>query len=168
MISYTPSIYPRYIPVKPFEGNFTNWLIFDKMPMMTEIDFKIVGLKVLAKDIDALGKNFARSTLRTALRAATKPVVKRAKDKAPVRTGNLRRSIRGEASVKRDGRGEARVGFLPSGFYGTFIELGTSTQPARPMLRPALDEAEAQGEIQQAFIVAINRTIEKRLARVRR
>ena len=135
---------------------------------MPEVDFKIVGLKVLAKDIDALGKNFARSTLRTALRAATKPVVMRAKDKAPVRTGNLKRSIRGEASVKRDGRGEARVGFGRGGRHGVPIELGTSTQAARPMLRPALDEAEAQGEIQQAFIVAINNTIEKRLARNRR
>ena len=71
--------------------------------------------------------------------------------------------------VDRDGVGIARVGARRGGgfrgYHVHLVELGTSQQPARPFLRPALDDAESQGEVRDAFIMALNSTIEKRLAR---
>ena len=132
---------------------------------MPEVEIEIKGLKELAKNIDSLGKNFARSTLRTALRGGAKPVVRLAKAKAPYRTGRLRRDIRAVVSVKRDGYGTALVGWTSAAAHGIFAELGTSKLPARPFLRPALDEAESKGDVLEGFIMALNKTIEKRLAR---
>ena len=136
---------------------------------MPELEIEIKGIKELAKNIDSLGKNFARSTLRTALRNAAKPVVGRAKAKVPVATGDLKRSLAAVVKVDRDGVGIARVGARRGGgfrgYHVHLVELGTSQQPARPFLRPALDDAESQGEVRDAFIMALNNTIEKRLAR---
>lgn len=134
---------------------------------MVQVNHEIRGLDQLAKNIDKLKPAFARSTLRTALRNAAKPVVQTAKDLAPVETGNLRRNIRANASVKRSGRGEANVGVTEDAFYGTIIETGTSTQAAQPFLRPALERNRANGEINNAFIEALNRTIERFLGRLR-
>lgn len=138
---------------------------------MPEIEYEIKGLKEMAKNLDSLGKNFARSTLRTALRNAAKPVVKRAKAKVPVATGDLKRSLAAVAKVDRDGVGIARVGARRDGgfrgYHVGLVELGTSQQPARPFLRPALDDAESQGEVRDAFITALNATIEKRAAKNR-
>ena len=62
---------------------------------MVEVNHEIVGLRELAKNIDKLKPAFARSTLRTALRNAAKPVAVDAKANVVVRTvGNLRRNIR--------------------------------------------------------------------------
>ena len=60
-----------------------------------------------------------------------------AKRHAPVRTGNLRRSIYHE--VNRHGTSWiTRVGTNVR--YGIFQEVGTIHHPAHPFLRPALDE----------------------------
>ena len=64
----------------------------------------------------------------------------KAKALAPVRTGNLRRSITHE--VGKDGRGAyVRVGTNVR--YAGFQELGTRHHPAQPFLRPMLHELEA-------------------------
>jgi len=55
-----------------------------------------------------------------------------AKQKAPVRTGTLRRSIH---TVLTNGGMTATVG--PSVRYGFFVEFGTRHAGARPFLRPA-------------------------------
>ena len=116
---------------------------------------------------DQLKKSFAGSTLRTALRNAAKPVRTLAKANVAVDQGDLRRDIKSKAKVRRDGSGYADVGFLKRSFHGHFIELGTSTQPAQPFLRPALDQAESSGQIQDEFIGALNRTIAKQLGRLK-
>ena len=72
---------------------------------MVEINHKIEGLEQLGKDIDKLSKSFARTTLRTALRNAAKPVRDLARDKAPVASGRLRKGIRSEVKVRKDGQG---------------------------------------------------------------
>ena len=47
---------------------------------MPEVSFKITGLKELAANRSKLSKSLEKSMLRTALRNAAKPVVKRAKE----------------------------------------------------------------------------------------
>ena len=134
---------------------------------MVEINSKIEGLEQLGKNIDKLSKSFARTTLRTALRNAAKPVRDLARDKVDVDSGpDLRRGIATEAKVNRDGEGYANVGFNRTTFYGGFVELGTSQQSARPFLRPALDEADSKGLIGDAFILAINATIAKQIKKL--
>ena len=138
---------------------------------MPEVGFNIKGLEELAKNRKALSKSFAGSTLRTALRNAGKPVLKRAQAKVPVATGDLKRSLAVVAKVDRAGVGTARVGARRGGrfrgYHVHLVELGTSKTRAQPFLRPALEEAESQGEVRDAFIGALNMTIEKRLARGR-
>ena len=99
---------------------------------MVDINTEITGLKELRKNVDSLSKSFARTTLRTALRNAAKPVVKEAKALVPVDSGDLKRSIRSKATVTKAGDGYADVGFDRKQYHGQFVELGTSQQAARP------------------------------------
>ena len=66
-----------------------------------------------------------------------------AKMLAPVKTGNLRRSIHTEWSATPT-RGEARVG--PSVDYAPYLEFGTRYMHPRPFLRPAF-----QNKKQEAY-----------------
>ena len=135
---------------------------------MVMINGRVEGLKELARNSNKLKASFARSTLRTALRGAAAPVRKEARALAPKETGTLRRAIKSKARVSRDGYGMADVGVEKGpAFYGHFIELGTSQQPARPFLRPALDKAEQSGAIEEAFVAALNKTIARTLGRLR-
>ena len=131
------------------------------------INGRVEGLKELARNSNKLKASFAQSTLRTALRNAAKPVRVNAKQGVAVDQGDLRRDIKSKAKVTRDGSGYADVGFLKRSFHGRFVELGTSQQPARPFLRPALEKAEQSGEIQEAFVATLNKTIARTLGRLR-
>ena len=88
-----------------------------------------------------------------------------------VDTGRLKRSLGTRAKVQRNGFGfanvEARRGGKHQGYHAHLIELGTSQQSAQPFLRPSLDAAGRAGEIDAAFVEAINKTIEKQLGRIR-
>ena len=59
-------------------------------------------------------------------------VAERAREMAPVDTGNLRASIR----VERDGNNHAVVTDVS---YAPFLEFGTSRAPAQPFLGPAAE-----------------------------
>ncbi len=122
---------------------------------------QITGLPALQRDFANLSAKMQRGVLRDALRSAARPVVASAKSKVPVKTGLLKRNITHTVSVKR-GTAEATIGFRKKAFYGGFVELGTSKMSAKPFLRPALDESQAQ--IEQAFIAAIERGINNRSA----
>ena len=132
---------------------------------MVEVSHEIKGLKDLAKNSDKLKKNFASTTLRTALRNAAQPVRNKARAKVPIGEGDLKKAIAINAKVDKKGEGHADIGFRKDkAFYGGFVELGTSTQQARPYLRPALEESEP--EILPAFVNALNKTIDKALGRL--
>lgn len=120
----------------------------------------ITGLPELRRDFSNLTAKMQRGVLRDALRSAARPVVASAKSKVPVRTGALKRGISQRVSVKGSGKAEAIIGFQRKQFYGKFVELGTSHAAAKPFLRPALDES--QQKIEQAFVDAINRGIERK------
>ena len=131
---------------------------------MVQPSIDIRGVEALVRNVNDLSRNFEKSTLRTALRNAARPVLKRAKSKVPVDRGNLRRNLATTAKVDKRGQGTAKVGYrVPDAAYGNVVETGTSKFAAQPYLRPALKEAHEAGEVDAAFINAINATINKRL-----
>ena len=133
---------------------------------MVQISATVTGLPQLGRNASKLKKSFSRSTLRTALRNAAKPVVREAKDLVVVDTGEVRDHIGFSAKVLRDGRGFVDIGVRNPVFHGIFLELGTSTQAARPFLRPAIAKKDADGSIRNAFVGALNRTITRTLGRL--
>ena len=91
-----------------------------------------------------------------------------AKANVAVDSGDLKKSLKRKATVKRTGEGYVDIGVEEGDvFYGHIVESGSSQQSARPFLRPALDKREKDGSIQNAFIAALNNTIAKQLGKLR-
>lgn len=108
----------------------------------------------LRKNFDALNRALGGNPARKALLAASLPVVNRAKELAPIRTGTLRRSIQAE-----EGPGEREVTIGTNVEYAIYQEYGTSRMPAHPFLRPAL-ESEAP-EVGKVLAAALEQLMEE-------
>lgn len=146
------------------------------------------GLKDLEEELVALGANEGRKVLTRAARKAFAPVLEAARAAAPVDTGLLRDNIVIRTQKPKDGANVVNVGLWvkkskeqrqskyrspeaqrPPSYQSAhwrwhFIEGGTSTQAARPFLRPALD-ANAEkvvGELRGELRKAIDRVLKKR------
>lgn len=111
---------------------------------------KIRGGEELAAALEALGPAMEKKILRSAMREAAKPILDDAKRRAPVLTGQLRKSLKIRA-IKRNNKGQVGVvistakGFFKGDeFYGAFHEFGTKKMPARPFIRPAFEANKAQ------------------------
>lgn len=140
------------------------------------------GLKGLEAELVALGANEGRKTLTTAARKAFAPVLEAAQANAPVDSGLLRGHIRIATQKPKDGESVVNVGlrvakaktgkpdstrpleYQSPHWRWHFIEGGTSTQAARPFLRPALDaNAEAVvGNLRGELRKAIDRVLKRR------
>lgn len=83
-------------------------------------------------------RNEAIRNLSVATLAGATVVNDDAKARAPVRTGNLRRSIHPELGEYSSERVTVWVGTDVE--YAPYVEMGTSKQAAQPYLRPALNE----------------------------
>lgn len=100
---------------------------------------EVRGLDVLHRKLERLDKKARRDALRPAMRQAANLVRDEARQRVPRRTGLLRKNI--ITNVKIDAKGAvAKVRVRSKAFYGRFVELGTKFLPARPFLRPALDQ----------------------------
>jgi HK97 gp10 family phage protein len=134
--------------------------------MMT---MRIDGLKELQNALKELPKEIQKRPLRSAVSAGAKVIADEAIKKAPQgETGNLRKSIyryrsrrqsttgketflvgvrKGKAKFVDNSRNRrlGRVGktYQTQGeaYYWRFVEFGTSSQPARPFLRPAFENS---------------------------
>jgi len=111
---------------------------------------QIRGGEKLAAALEALGPAMEKKILRSAMREAAKPILDDAKRRAPVLTGQLRKSLK-IRSIKRNRQGQVGVvistekGFFKGEtFYGAFHEFGTKKMPARPFIRPAFESNKAQ------------------------
>lgn len=98
---------------------------------------RVTGTDELNSTLKALAAKATGQNLAAALRAGALVIETPAKAKAPVLTGNLRRSIHTEVSTGGE-KAEARVGTNVE--YATVVEFGTSNRPPKPYLRPAYDE----------------------------
>lgn len=112
--------------------------------MASRIKMTLEGGDELARQLERLGERIAGRLLTEAAMVAAEVVREEAKQRAPVRTGNLRDHIDVEIAKTQPHKAEVHVGPTKEAFYGMFIEAGTSKMPARPYLRPALDAASQQ------------------------
>jgi HK97 gp10 family phage protein len=107
---------------------------------------QILGAAALDKVLKQLPRKIEESVVLKALREGAKPIVKDAKKRVPVRSGKLKRAItvrKGSRKRTSKGGGQLVIGFKPPVSRRAHLtEFGTSTQPAQPFMRPAI---EAQG-----------------------
>lgn len=97
---------------------------------------KIVGIEKLQKK---LIRNMDTSAVKTVVQKNGSEIQTKAQQKAPVDTGNLKRSI---GLTMRDGGLTAEV--EPTAEYAPYVELGTRFMNAQPYLRPAFEEQKEQ------------------------
>ena len=131
------------------------------------LDLNSANMKHLRRQMDMIPKRMRRRCIKAALRDAYKIYIKEAKarcpkgdvdrlyGKYPHKKGNLRRSI----SFKwlRAPQGSARVIVGPrsgknekfDGYYGKFVEQGTSKLQAKPFMKPAF--LSKKGAMEQAI-----------------
>jgi HK97 gp10 family phage protein len=76
-----------------------------------------------------------RQAVVAEVKRASYDVEAKAKERVPVKTGTLRRSIH---AVFENGGLTGLIG--PSVLYGKFVELGTRHMAARPYMRPAAEQ----------------------------
>ncbi|VGQ11720.1 hypothetical protein SB5439_04987 [Klebsiella variicola] len=144
--------------------------------LRTELDFS--GLAKLADDFKVLSKAENRRVLSQATRAGANIVRDAARNKAPKKTGKLKKNI---VTMGRRARGpnEAISGVHIRGrnprtgnsdnsmkasnpnnaFYWRFLEHGTSKMAARPFIRPAFESNIAA--IEAAVIAKAGEAIDK-------
>lgn len=132
------------------------------------------GVAALTKQLEELGNAVKGKALRAAVRAGGNVVKKAAQARAPVGTkmhktykgrlvapGFTQRSVRVVTRLDKTGeKASAAIGVRREAFYALqFIELGTSTIPAAPWLRPA--HASTQGQQLQALSASMKRSVER-------
>ena len=109
------------------------------------ITFNPAELEALEKRLNDVADKVAKKALRGAARNAMKIVRKEARENAPEDTGLLDENFGlltrvrlSEVIAKIGIRGGARENDTTP-FYFRFVELGTKNAPAKPFLRPALE-----------------------------
>jgi HK97 gp10 family phage protein len=99
---------------------------------MSEVGVEIIGLAEFEQKLKALSEAVRGKKLELALKSGALLIQGPAKEKAPVRTGNLRRSIQIETSSSGD-TAEARIG--TNLVYARIQEFGGTIVPkSKPML----------------------------------
>lgn len=117
------------------------------------------GLVVDLSEVDALAADLDRIPNRigadaaAAVRDAGQSIVKTARGRVPVDTGNLQRSLE-VLNTDGDGRSARMTVTVGSRLsYSRFVEDGTAFQRPRPYLQPALETAAAELQQRLAEIV---------------
>lgn len=145
----------------------------------TNLDFS--GLAGLSEDLATLSKAENRKVMRDATRAGATILKDEAVSRAPVKSGKLKKNIVVITQRERNGaiasgvhiRGtNPRTGASDkkmkasdprNAFYWRFIEMGTSTMPPVPFVRPAYDARE-EDAVNAAFAEA-NAAIDRALSK---
>lgn len=115
---------------------------------MPNLRFTMTGNKAVLNALKKLGNVVPGRVLAKATRAGMRPIHAEAKQNVPVDTGKLKKSIKLRAmKMKRRTSKGARVFHSgkdfrgdPKGYYGAFVEYGTSRNKAKPHMRPAYDQ----------------------------
>jgi HK97 gp10 family phage protein len=99
---------------------------------------KVTGVHELREALRAVAPNVAKHALEPGCGAAADVFLDAMKSTVPRAEGTLEQSL---TQVHPRSRSKLRQYFLigpgPAGFYGRFLEWGTSTIAARPWMRPA-------------------------------
>lgn len=126
------------------------------------VRFEMEGWEELERKLQSLGDRMqSQDVLEEALMAGAEVVREAIAAAAPRRTGILSSDIH----VSRKGRIKysVRIGPGLQGFYGRFLEHGTSKMPAKPFMRPAFEASNdaAQEAIRQAIWQAVQEAAER-------
>jgi len=146
------------------------------------------SLSGVMKSLDDLLPQFRKSAEKAVLRAGAKPILKAAKDKVPVNTGLLKKSLGVSVSANRSGWISARVGprkgFKSKNLTGRkkgkategkmadaqeiswYVETGTPRASAQPFIRPAIDQA--ANEVINAMAAGLDQHLTRVAARLAR
>ena len=103
--------------------------------MVAQFEMRITGDKAVIAGLNRVGNAVGSKAIMPALRAAALIPQNAAKESVPVLTGTLKRTMHQE-----DVQGQLAVTVGTDVPYAEHVEFGTSKMPARPYLRPALDE----------------------------
>jgi len=124
--------------------------------MVTQFSAVITGDREVIGSLQRVADAIGGDGLMPALKAAALVVQNDAKERAPVLTGTLKRSIHIEELPQ-----DRAVAVGTDVEYAPYIEFGTSRMAAQPYLRPALDEN--HGAIQREFAEAVRDIIARAL-----
>lgn len=102
---------------------------------MSDVQMEVLNLPEFQARVQGWGAALTGKVLDHGLEAGADLLTEEIKARAPVKTGRLKRGIK----VKRKGPGVLAVD-LGGQQHGQFQEFGSRHQPARPFMRPALDE----------------------------
>ncbi len=149
---------------------------------MIDVNLDFSGLEDIARDLETLSRAENNKVLRDATRAGADVLKDEVANRAPVRTGKLKKNI---VVVTQKGRkkGEITSGIhirgvnLQTGnsdntmktsdprnaFYWRFVELGTVDMPAHPFVRPAYDTREE--EVAKVVFDRMNSAIDEVLSK---
>lgn len=149
---------------------------------MIDFGLDFSGLNDIAKDLEKLSRAENNKVLRDATRAGAEVLKEEVIDRAPARSGKMRKNVvvvtqksrrKGEISSGVHIRGvNPRTGNSDNtmkaknprnAFYWRFVEMGTVNMPAHPFVRPAFDTR--QEEAANAAISRANRAIDEVLSK---
>ncbi|MCR4436639.1 MAG: HK97 gp10 family phage protein [Clostridiales bacterium] len=117
---------------------------------------EVEGAEEVIKLLEEMGQK-AEEVLAKAAEAGGMVALSEARRRCPVKTGRLRASLTLTQGKKTPARANVRIEHGKKEYYGTFVELGTRKQPARPFMRPAVDENKKQ--ISDAVTEEIGRAV---------
>lgn len=126
------------------------------------VSFTIKGGKEMEALLKDLGPKIASRLGDKALMAAARVIVKEAKRRVPVKTGQLKKSISAVRSSRNRAADErlVQIGFKPPvSARAHFTEFGTAHSRPEPFIRPALD-SQAE-EALRAMVEALATGIER-------
>jgi len=136
----------------------------------TSLDFS--GLADIAKDLETLSRAENNKVLRDATRAGAQVLKEEVENLAPVKTGKMKKNvvvvtsgvhIRGVNPDTGNSDNTMKADNPRNAFYWRFVELGTSSMPAHPFVRPAFDTR--QEEATQVALARMNQAIDEVLAK---
>lgn len=142
---------------------------------MSRAFVKIDGLDDIREQLKDVGVREGRNLMRATVRSVAVRIQRSAAEKAPVDEGDMKRSLKVRARRSHPDSPVFEVWAGSTGgskfdaFYWRFVEYGTSgqtAQPARPFIRPAVEEVRAllPGILREEF----GKKWEKALARKRK
>ncbi|MDT3751437.1 HK97 gp10 family phage protein [Citrobacter freundii complex sp. 2023EL-00966] len=149
---------------------------------MIDISLDFSGLEAISRDLELLSRAENNKVLRDATRAGAEVLKDEVVERAPERTGKLKKNVvvvtqksrrRGEISSGIHIRGRnMRTGNSDNtmkasdprnAFYWRFVEMGTVNMPPHPFVRPAFDVRQEQAT--EVAIRRMNQAIDEALSK---